>query len=296
MKKIWIIGKKVLLDNLGIVKTLSYLFFMIISSVLIFCLSSEQRASLLYWQGASVGVFFLLGFFWIVGVPFLLYIGSIAIGLISKEINEGTIMLIFTRPVKRSEFLIGKFLGVFFYGIFLNAFLLFFIPSLSAIFLKFDSAFLFELYKVAFALFIYSIFLTLFISSIGILLSSKFENNIISMAILFVIILVTYFLPFMVRSIYKQIFLPDLALLLGAMASSFFDGFGAKMLPLFKSEFFSKMTGIYSSIGGVSFLYEIIEPIKVVNIPLAVSVFITIVLALCLGFLALYILNKKEIY
>ena len=297
MKKVWIIAKKVLLDNLGIIKTLTYLIFMIISSVLIFCLSAPQETSLLYWQGNLNGIFFLLGFFWIVGVPFLLYIGSIAIGMISKEINEGTIMLIFTRPVERNEFLVGKFLGVFFYSLILNAFLLFFIPSLSAVFLGLDNVLLFELYKISIALFIYSIFLGLFISSFGILLSARFENNIISMAILFVVILITYFFTFMIRSIGIKLFLPDLALLFGIISIGFFDIFGIKMLPPFKTEFFSKITGMYSPIhirGG--FLNRILEPIKVINIPLIIVIMIILILVVGLGFLAFYILNKKEIY
>ena len=115
MRNIILISKKEFSRHLGIMKNIIYLSLMVVVAILIFYFSlssvSEYQDVNTYLSGLIV----IVGFYWIAGTPYLIYMGTLTIGTISNEFKKGTILLILTRPIKRIEFFLGKFLGLFIY-------------------------------------------------------------------------------------------------------------------------------------------------------------------------------------
>lgn len=201
MSKIIQIAKRTLLNNLNF-KSLIYSIFILVTSLIIFYFSKSfpfgiNSNDLRAWEALYVTNFLTIGIFWIVGIPALLYFSYILANSISEDINSGIALLIFTRPVSRREFVFGRFIGLFLFFNLISGILLFLFPVLLNMFFWVSKIFLFSMFKVSFALFLYGILLSFAIASIGIFLSTNIRKGLISLSILFSIMLLAYFLPFL---------------------------------------------------------------------------------------------------
>ena len=85
----------------------------------------DGRMSLEMQTGFLVGYFILFSFLWMAGF-FLAYltIGSTGLGLISGESDRGTLLLMVSRPISRTQILLGKFLGLIATALLLEAIVL----------------------------------------------------------------------------------------------------------------------------------------------------------------------------
>ena len=85
----------------------------------------DDRMSLEMQTGFLVGYFILLSFLWMAGF-FLAYlaIGSAGLGLISGESDRGTLLLMVSRPISRTQILLGKYLGLLATALLLEAIVL----------------------------------------------------------------------------------------------------------------------------------------------------------------------------
>ncbi|MBS3151861.1 ABC transporter permease [Candidatus Woesearchaeota archaeon] len=300
MNKALIIAKQTFIENLSLKKTWIYFIFVVSITLLGLKLSIQPGYLNFIDKNAEfVSWYFLMGFFWIVGLPYMLYIGALSVNSVSKEINDGTIMLVFTRPLRRYEFLLGKFLGLFFYGLFINTMILFFVSSLVGIFYALDATIMKSLYTASFSLFFYNILLTFFIISFGMFLSSNIKKNIISMSVLFVLILSIFFIPPIINATIGsyQDKVPDLAFLLGSTSVKILETFGIDLTPAAKENIASP-TGVFSNIyfQSTNLPSYVMEPAKVSNISLFLLVIIILILTSLLYYLGLLIIKKKEIY
>jgi len=180
-------------------KALIYVIFILVSSLIIFYLNQSfpydmNRTDLRVWEAVYAGDFLSLGILWIVGLPFLIYLSFLLSKSISDEINSGTALLVLTRPVKRKEFVLSKFLGLVVFLNIINAIILFVFPAL-ANFMGVPAIFLPTLFKTSLALLLYSLVLSLALAAIGIFLSANLRKSTISLSSLFILIFVSFFFP-----------------------------------------------------------------------------------------------------
>jgi ABC-type transport system involved in multi-copper enzyme maturation permease subunit len=199
MNKTITIAKRTLLDNFNR-KSLLFLLFILITSVLFLQsgIVSKYNVNLNDFrvlEALYTSKFLMIGFIWTLGIPVLIYFALLISGSISKEINSGMTLLVLTRPVKREEYLLGKFLGYWkFFNLF-NLISLILIPAANNVFFGMPAAYLIPMYKVALALFVYGIILTAILTSLGIMLSCKIKRSLISLMVLFVFLLTIYLVP-----------------------------------------------------------------------------------------------------
>lgn len=63
----------------------------------------------------SVNMIYYL-YFWTLGIALISIIGASGASLISEEIHSGTMLILISKPVKRTEIFLGKYLGLFLYS------------------------------------------------------------------------------------------------------------------------------------------------------------------------------------
>ena len=114
-----LIAKREFMEKSNTKKTLMYIAFVVITSLLLI-----KALSGMGFGESPLDQFFFIGYFWTIGLPLVVYLGSLSIGTISKEITEGNLLLLFSHPIKRVEYLFGKFGGLLFYSLLINFFTL----------------------------------------------------------------------------------------------------------------------------------------------------------------------------
>ena len=118
----------------------------------------------------QVGIASLSGLFSLLPWVFLLIIPALTMGTVAQEKSEGTIELLLSRPLKESEFIIGKFLAS---TIFLAIALLFSLP----IAMWLNSVGNLD-WGVFWGQYLASVFLASTLSALGILVSSLFKSQV----------------------------------------------------------------------------------------------------------------------
>jgi len=68
-----------------------------------------------------VGFFIIISFIWIAGIPLVMLAGVTCGDFISKEDADGTLLLLVSKPVRRYEIIIGKFLAFMLSAVLLEA-------------------------------------------------------------------------------------------------------------------------------------------------------------------------------
>lgn len=301
MKSIMIIMKKHLLDNLNIKRTLIYFFIILITSYLfafkLLTRGLSSMPSLVDQQHTLISNYFLIGFIWTCGIPLLLYLIYLSSASISKEISESTFLLIISRPVKRSSILIGKFLSVLIYSLILNFTILLTLPSMASLILNLDNSLTMALYGVSLSLLIHTLLISIFIISLSLIFSIKFEKVTTTNIILFILIILIFLAPFMIRqSFYREDFY-DPSYIIGSSSVSTLNMFGLDINPQTK-ETLSYFSGIFSlkRIQSDLYPYNLIEPGKTFPNLFYISPFLLILFSLILTSLSHIMFKKKEIY
>jgi len=295
--KILIIMKKNLLDNFSIIKTSLYVILILAISYFSIFQSRyfESGYSFLDVQANLISQYFTMGFFFIVGIPYLLYLILLSAGVVSKEIDDGTFLLIFSRPVKRIDVLFGKFLGIFSYLTLVNAYILFTLPSLGALFFGLSKSTLFLLYEVSITLFLYGLLVTLFTLSLVFAFSSKFKKIVLISIALFIIVSAIFITPMVINMGFA-----DMKTQTNPFASlgvNILERFDLDLSPDSKVSF-SMFTGTYVSGYTYSNLYspELQAPSRIKNIPSWLSVTLTLFLSSIFFLLSYLFIRRREIY
>jgi len=301
MNKISIILKKTLVDCFSIKKTALYLVFMLITSYFFafkFNIRSFSNMLFLDQQATLVSNYFLVGFIWIVGIPYLLYLIILSANTLTKEISSGTFLLLFSRPIKKLDILLGKFSGILIYLMLINAYILFLLPSLVGLFYGLSSSLVYSLYKVSGVLFLYGIFITAFIMALSFLLSTKFKKATTTSVILFAIVLSIFLLPFLTTNIAQKDVGYNLGYSFGSLGISMLESVNLDLNPNTKEQFGS-LTGVYSLSRGspvVNYPYEIREPAKNRILPSFLNLLLIVALSIVMFYVSYLFLRRKEIY
>ena len=130
--------------------------------------------------------------FWSIGLALALIISIPGSSLISDETQSGSIQLLLSRSISRTNVLLGKFLGLFSYAIILNGGSLLIITFLSVL-LFLPSIFVFiELIPFLLVLFIYGIIVIFMVVCLSLFISTAFSTSKKSGIIGFFLILVIF--------------------------------------------------------------------------------------------------------
>ncbi len=297
--KFLIVMKKTFIDSFSVLKTSIYISIILIFSYFLIFKDAEsymqQTSSLLEIQSKLVSNYFTMGFFIVVGIPFILYLILLSAGIISREIDKGTFLLIFSRPVKKFDILFGKFLGIFFYFFLINSFILFLLPSLESLFLGLSKSTLFLLYKTSFVLLIYSSFIIFFIVCLALVFSTKFRKTITTAIILIMIIIGIFLMPIANMKSQEKIYVNDFA----SFGIDILNGFN---LPHVEDSMnlLVQTTGAYKEEDEIPEIYNSQEIISRYSrnkiMPFWLNLSLIISLSVASFLLSLFLLKRKEIY
>lgn len=284
MNKIIQIAGRTISSNLNF-KTGIYVLIVLISSLIFFKSSSSflkyNLSDLRAIDAFYTSTFLSTGVLIMAGIPLFLYFSYLLANSISEEINSGIALLIFTRPVTRRDFLLGKALGYFLLFSLINAGLLFVFPAIANILLGVNKMFLFSMLKVSLALFFYITLFSFLLISLGVFLSANIRKSLISLSVLFGFILSSYVLfPLLtvLEKINFSIVKPFYAII------QFFN------LKLFSATPLDFITGSYSSIkiGRMDIVIENFSSL----IPM---IFAVIVIPLGLIILSIVLFSRQDI-
>ena len=214
-------------------------------------------------QNQMVIMFFLLmSFIWIAGIPAVLMAGVTCGDFISKEEQDGTLLFLISKPVRRSEIVLGKFAGFL-----ANAVLMQFAAIVTSVLLIGLSvgADVFVIETMASlipALFAYSVFVSFIFGALSTALSSLFRSRIKTiMTVVGVTVLI--FFGFMVfrgwlsaAGIYEEYGLnyADVNYHLGNSFLFFVEASGFRISPIFQGVM-GQFTGTFDAVD-MSRLYD----------------------------------------
>ena len=106
---------KTLKDMTGLRRTLLFLVGVLIVPLLGSGMFSEgtqiSSMSLAMQDQMIVGFFIVISFMWMAGIPLVLLAGLTCSGFIAKESEEGTLLMLVSKPIRRYEIVAGKFLA-----------------------------------------------------------------------------------------------------------------------------------------------------------------------------------------
>jgi len=183
---------------------------------------------------------FSLGFLWIGGIPLVFMCAGTMSSMINSEITEGTLLQLITRPVRRWEVIIGKFLAFFILFAFVEilAFLL------SAYLLIYFSGAHLSVFVSMLAflppLIIYSFLVAVFFGSISLVLSTVIRKNAFTIVIVAFLVMLFYigflFFRLLGAKYYQDYYLYyiDIGYLLGNVYIMLLNAFSINLSPNFQ--------------------------------------------------------------
>ena len=205
-------------------------------------------------QIQTVTMFYIIiVFFWVAGIPLVLLAGVTCGDFISKEENEGTLLLLVSKPVGRHEIVLGKY-----FAFLINILILEIIAvTLSALImywiLPIDPAVLDSMTGLIPAIIFYAMFIAVTFGALATALSCIFKSRFKTIMIL-VVITMAVFLGFMAfrgfmsdAGIYDPyIVWADVNYHMGNSYLSFIDSTGYRMAPTLQATL-GMFTGTYSA-------------------------------------------------
>ena len=150
------------------------------------------------------GFFSLFSFVWICGIALALLSIYFCASLISQEVSDRTILLLVTKPVKRVEIFMSKFLA------FILAILLYSAFSLIVSVYIWASAFELDIFSLGIFItkmplfFVYSVFVALFFGSMSAATSTVFSNKVKSIIPMVILVIITFFVYIQIRGIARS--------------------------------------------------------------------------------------------
>jgi len=143
-------------------------------------------------QSFTIGIFYILIFMWVLGIPFLIIISTKGISLIANEFQEGTMSLLVSTKLSRIKIVLYKWLAIFLslillgiLAIFENLSILYLISGMNDIILN-------QLIQTVPSLLMYLLFIGFVFSSISILLSLIIKSKVIAIIVMITIIILIF--------------------------------------------------------------------------------------------------------
>ena len=285
------IAKRTIFENLKIKNNLIYFAIVIIFAIL-FNLGISSYLGINEIEASIASNYFVWALLISAGAPFLIYICYIASGSINKELNSGTALMLFTRPLSRKEFIIGKFLGILGYIAIINAFIFLFVPTLMNLFFGASTNILPIIWKLSLVFYVFSILFSTIFVSISILFSTIFKHSITVFLIMIGIILALYILPIINESALQISIIPNIVKpVFASTVSVLIDSGNVSNSISFISTAYGDV--FYKIDSGISNAPQII--VQNYTSSLTLFLVITVVLSIIILIVAMSVFSKKDI-
>ncbi|MHA1827646.1 MAG: ABC transporter permease, partial [Candidatus Heimdallarchaeaceae archaeon] len=173
--------------HIVMLKTLKDLFstkrslvFLIISLIPVFIFANvSQREAVFNFKVMTLpmqiqmmnGIFIIMSFIWIAGIPLVLLAAMTCGSFISKEEQDGTLLLLASKPIRRYEIIIGKFFAFLVSTMILELIAFLLAPLLTFNLLDLDPSALTSMLNMVPSLYLYSLFVTFVFGAISATLS-----------------------------------------------------------------------------------------------------------------------------
>jgi len=256
MSGIYVVFEKALKDNLKIkylaiyiaIALLPFLMFANLSeeAKLFSTLNVELRAEYI------AGFYTIFSFFWLAGIALAVLAVFICSGFVADELANRTLLLMSSKPIKRTHFILAKF-AAFFITALLFAFLSFFFSIyLWASLFNLDIFSFSKFLPFILPLLFYSVFVILVFGSLATALSTIFSTRMKALLPLIAMIMLAFFAFIPIRSaaqslgVYNKYYLDmlDLGYDLGNIYINMLDSYGIKLIPPMQSVM-GTFTGVY---------------------------------------------------
>ncbi len=310
--------------HIVMLKTLKDLFsikrslvFLIISLIPVFIFANvSQREAVFNFKVMTLpmqiqmmnGIFIIMSFIWIAGIPLVLLAAMTCGSFISKEEQDGTLLLLASKPIRRYEIIIGKFFAFLVSTMILELIAFLLAPLLTFNLLDLDPSALTSMLNMVPSLYLYSLFVTFVFGAISATLSVLSRNRVKVVMVLVALTILIYFgfsiirgwtVPLGVYDKYGMNYF-DVNYQLGNSYVFFLEQSGVKIMPPIQG-ILGQFTGVYEAtdpemvfdpdLGAMPSSLEL----KKYNTPL-VSLSIWLGLAVFLLVTGILKFEKKEIY
>ncbi|MHA1442376.1 MAG: ABC transporter permease [Candidatus Heimdallarchaeota archaeon] len=256
-----------------------------------------------------VSYFAFFSFFWNSGILIWLFGGLTAATFISGEENNGTLVFLLTKPIRRSTVFFGKLLGFFLNLALLEFFsLVLSLTTICTIFQASMTVFLWGLYYMI-PIFIYTLLMILIVGIILGLLSIINKRMVVSVLISTMLIFVIYFMGVVFRlavsTLYAdwKLYIIDIGYNFGNMFMIILEPFGFQATPFFQQNFgmfFGYFEASLANLGdsiiamdpenGLSFILPETNYISAIY-----SFFVIIAITVGSLFLSIFLVERKDV-
>lgn len=185
------------------------LIFLVLCLAPVFAMSVIMKAEAVFKSGAMsltmqtqiiAGIFIVLSFIWLAGVPLALLAAFTCANFISKEEADGTLLLLVSKPVRRFEIILGKFLAFLINVALLELIVLLSAPLIIFNLMGIDPFVLDYLLRLVPSIFLFSMFVAFIFGAISTTLSVFSKNSAKTVIVLVALVILIYFgFPFVVR-------------------------------------------------------------------------------------------------
>lgn len=199
-------------------------------------------------------ILFFTTYIWVAGIPLAFFAGITISGFIAGEVNEGTLLSLVSKPVRRWEIIFGKFFAYFIYILILETIAIFsttyILVTVSGCHLSVFNS----LIKYLPLLILYTIFVALIFGAIPLALSVIFKKTSLIILVIAGITIMSYFGFFIVRMAYfdyyekYHLYHVDLGYHIGNIFVLLLDNFGIRPTPMFQF-IMSLFSGTYDTSG-----------------------------------------------
>lgn len=235
------------------------LIFLIISAFIPFLVAysglDNLKNSSLEMQALMLrDILFFTTYIWVAGIPLALFAGVTVSGFIAGEVNEGTLLSLVSKPVRRWEIIFGKFFAYVLYIMILETIALiattYILVTVSGCHLSVFNS----LIKYLPLLILYTFFVSLIFGAIPLALSVIFKKTSLIILLIAGITIMTYFGFFIVRMGFTDyydkyhLYHIDLGYHIGNIFVLLIDNFGIRPTPMFQF-IMSSFSGTYDTAG-----------------------------------------------
>jgi ABC-2 type transport system permease protein len=239
-------------------------------------------------------------YLWTVGLPFLLFVSLTAAGSVSKESEKGTLLMLVTKPVRRSDIIIGKMVAFLLFFLILSSFIIPATVSIYTLLIGVSNFTFLNYMSLVLPLIMYSSILIVFFSALATFMSCLTMNTMRGMVVIIVLVVFILFGSDYVRvgtgEYYEGagIYNADLKYHLG---KTFYNFVGFNSPKIVKQWFASSFSILHSSQNmdqdqamymGATYTMK--------HYPPFVSIIILLALSAVMFFISLRLFDKKEIY
>ncbi len=139
-----------------------------------------------------VGYFLLISFMWIAGIYLAYVITASGMDFISKEEEQGTLLLMVSKPISRFQFILGKFLALLVTTLLLELVILFGSITVFWALLGLDADVIKPLIGLVPWIFLYSVIVIILFDALTIAISALFRGSVIKTVITMLMIMLIF--------------------------------------------------------------------------------------------------------